>query len=380
MTTSMSDWLDVARAFLPRLADATAPAEHDRQFPSELVQAMAGAGLFRLRLPARYGGAELDHTTYYQVIELVARTNASAAWLIAIGNEAAAGAGYMDGAGADEVFGPDPNVIVAGALKARRCEIQEVHGGSCISGQWALASGCSEASWLGAAVFFTTPSGQPDLRMLLVPRESCMVLDTWDALGLRATSSHDFVIEDAFVPARRQITFPGVSDLPGPLWRGNLRTHLGGVGPVALGVAQSAIDELKRLAADKVPFGSRGSLRDRPSAQSKLAEAEALVRASRAFLYESVDALWQQQLLGAAPAEEQLTVRELAVAHTAQASAQAVRLLFDAAGSDAVYASSRLERAFRDVHVITQHVAGSTNRYEQLGRFLISHDVGDRRQ
>lgn len=28
---------------------------------------------------------------------------------------------------------------------------------------------------------------------------------------------------------------------------------------------------------------------------------------------------------------------------------------------------SRLERAFRDVHVITQHMAGSTMRYEQAG-------------
>ena len=71
-------------------------------------------------------------------------------------------------------------------------------------------------------------------------------------------------------------------------------------------------------------------------------------------------------------------MRELAVVHAAQASAEAVRLMYDAAGSDAVYATSKLERCFRDVHVILQHLAGSSTRYEQLGRFFMGLEMGGR--
>jgi hypothetical protein len=55
------------------------------------------------------------------------------------------------------------------------------------------------------------------------------------------------------------------------------------------------------------------------------------------------------------------------VVNAVQTGAQVVSLMYDAAGSDAVYAASTLERCFRDVHVITQHLAGASNRYEQLG-------------
>ena len=47
--------------------------------------------------------------------------------------------------------------------------------------------------------------------------------------------------------------------------------------------------------------------------------------------------------------------------------------MYDAASSDAVYASSQLEQCFRDAHVITQHLAGSSNRYERLGHYFLEH-------
>ena len=54
-----------------------------------------------------------------------------------------------------------------------------------------------------------------------------------------------------------------------------------------------------------------------------------------------------------------------------RASAEVVRMMYYAAGSHAVYSDSKPERCFRDVHVITPHFAGSSTRYERLGRFFI---------
>ena len=381
-----ADWLEVARQLLPRISDAGEQAERERHFPSELIQAMAEAGLFRLKLPAKYGGAEIDHVTYFRVIEELSRVESSAGWLVMIANESISAGGYLPAKAADEIFVGNPNVILAGGIKSRHDEVRAVDGGYRVQGQWALASGCPEAAWLAVLATVKTdngprlgPAGRPELRLFFLPRADCTILDTWDALGLRATASHDFVVGDAFVPEHRQIVFPNTtSELPGPLWRGDIRSHLGGIGVVSLGIARAAIDELLALAAEKVPVFSRSSLRDRIGAQARVGQAEALVRSARAFVYEIGTAMWQEQLQGHPPTEEQLAVRELAVVHAAQASAEAVRLMYDAAGSDAVYATSKLERCFRDVHVILQHIAGSSTRYEQLGRFFMGLEMSGR--
>jgi len=68
---------------LPRIAAARSQAQRERHYPSALVHEMATAGLFRLKLPAKYGGAEVDHLTYYRVIERLARMDASVGWLVA---------------------------------------------------------------------------------------------------------------------------------------------------------------------------------------------------------------------------------------------------------------------------------------------------------
>src|SRR4029453_2948790 len=117
-TGAPTDWIEVARSVLPRLEASRAQAERDRRMPTELIRAMAEAGLFRLKLPAKYGGPEVDHLTYFRVVEEVSRVDASAGWLVAIANENVSAAGYLPARAADEIFGPDPDAIVAGAIKA----------------------------------------------------------------------------------------------------------------------------------------------------------------------------------------------------------------------------------------------------------------------
>ena len=262
MTTA--DWLEIAGQLLPRISAASKQAERERHFPSQLIQAMAEAGLFRLKLPAKYGGAETDHVTYYSVIEEVSRVESSAGWLVMIANESVSAAGYLPAKAADEIFDGHPNIILAGGIKSRHDDVRAVDGGYRVQGQWALASGCPEATWLAVLATVKTengprlgPGGRPELRLFFLPRADCTILDTWDALGLRATASHDFLVGDAFVPEHRQIVFPSTrSELPGPLWRGDIRSHLGGIGAVSLGIARSAIDELVAIAAEKVPVSS----------------------------------------------------------------------------------------------------------------------------
>jgi hypothetical protein len=67
---------------------------------------------------------------------------------------------------------------------------------------------------------------------------------------------------------------------------------------VALAVARCALDEDTTLIQGKTPAVTTTALRDRASAQMKLAQAEGLWRAGRALLYDTLQAAWETCVAG----------------------------------------------------------------------------------
>src|SRR4051794_28716585 len=63
-------------------ANAAWAAEH-RRLHEETFEALADAGVFRMRIPTRYGGYESDARTMNEVAETIARADGSAAWVAA---------------------------------------------------------------------------------------------------------------------------------------------------------------------------------------------------------------------------------------------------------------------------------------------------------
>jgi alkylation response protein AidB-like acyl-CoA dehydrogenase len=265
---------------------------------------------------------------------------------------------------------------------------EPVQGGYELTGRWGLASGCPEASWFAAAAPIlhdsdTTPqlgaNKAAAVRLFFVPKAACTIAETWDAVGLRGTSSHDFEVRGVFVPEGRHYRLRAPSPLAGPLWRD---TFLGvaahGVAAVSLGVARAAVDELTSLAAAKTPHASSTLLRDRSTIQAKLAQAEALVRSARSFFYETLEDVWQAACDGNSPSPQQSALSLLARTHAAQACAEAVDLMYTAAGSTALYATNRIARCFCDVHAVTQHWVVSPLGWEQAGRAFLGLEMGVR--
>jgi alkylation response protein AidB-like acyl-CoA dehydrogenase len=216
---------------------------------------------------------------------------------------------------------------------------------------------------------------------MLFPRTEASILDTWYVGGLRGTGSHDIAVDGLFVPEAR--SFPLLSSRPreaGTLYRFPLSTLLAvALAPVATGIARAAIDALAQLATEKTPAGTQHLLRERPMVQVDVARAEALLRAARSFLYEAAAEAWE-----AAASEGELPPRQrallrLAASHASLTAAQAVDLMQGAAGGTAIYASSPLERCFRDIHTLTQHAMLSQASYEPAGRMLLGLDPGNPR-
>lgn len=380
--TTPTQPVEAAHALAAGIRDRVAHIERHRRLPTELVHAMADAGLFRLCVPRVFGGLEVDATALVEVIEEIAKADGSAGWCVMIGATSGLVSAYLPDAIAGEVYGP-PHTITGGVF-APHGKAAVVDGGYRVTGRWPFGSGCEHCAWLmGGSVVVDDNSprllanGQPDSRMMLFPAAEVQIIDTWSVSGLRGTGSHDIAVTDLFVPEGRSVSL--LTDhprQPGPLYAFPIFGLLAlGIAGVALGVARSAIDELVRLAAAKTPTGSRKRLGDRAMIQTQVAEAEALYRSARAFLFEAISEAWHAaQGAGAISIAQRGTLR-LAATHATTSAAKVVDLMYTAGGGTSVYATSPLQRFFRDIHVVTQHMMVAPATYELAGRLFLGIDT-----
>ncbi|MBV8453911.1 MAG: hypothetical protein JOZ29_16800, partial [Deltaproteobacteria bacterium] len=259
-------------------------------------------------------------------------------------------------------------------------------GGYRLSGRWRFGSGCQQAD-VFIATAMLCDDGAPvtgangTLEMLQVaalPAADVTILDTWHVSGMRGTGSHDYAVDNLFVPEGLveplRITAPYES---GPLYAVGIFPTFGIVkAAVALGIARHAIEAFKDLAMAKTPAGRTSLLRERPAVQADLARAEACVRSARALLHETAGEIWQSAVAGVPPSTEQRVWLRLAGVDGVQRAIAAVDLMYNAAAASAIFESSPLERCFRDVHVIPAHIVVQPNVYEAAGRVFLDLPPG----
>ena len=99
-----------------------------------------------------------------------------------------------------------------------------------------------------------------------------------------------------------------------------------------------------------------------------------MLQAARAYLYQANEDVWRKGGNGATFDAPTRAAARLASVTAAKLAAQAVDLIYDAAGATSIQTSSDIERCWRDAHAITQHVLLSTGRFEIVGRVLLGLD------
>ena len=109
-------------------------------------------------------------------------------------------------------------------------------------------------------------------------------------------------------------------------------------------------------------------MRERATAQAKLGRAEGLLRSARSFLLDRLAWGWERTVAGEELSLEQRAEVLLACVQAIAASAQAVDLVYSAAGTSAIHKRSRIEQHFRDVNVLRQQGFVSEGRFETVGQ------------
>jgi len=341
-----------AHAIAPSLAARAERYDRDGAFPAEDFTTLRDAGLLGLMVPSHLGGAGATFASYAEVAmalgagngatALIYNMHASVTGALALTPEDVARAlGATDGffTMRDDVLrSAAQGSLYAVAMSERRAgsrlsavetAYEPVDGGWHIRGEKTFCSGAGHADG-----YLVAARREDKVSYFLVPTsDGVKVVETWDSLGMRATASHDLLL-DTTVPAESLVG--GVEGLTLLLAQVMPQWLVASYAAVYVGVAQAAIDAA-------VTHVNERKLARLPAVRARLGRADASVAAAR----EAVRAM--AVAVDSAPGEPETNRwvwrAKLLAGETAMNVAAS---LLEACGTSASRRGHPLERIYRD--------------------------------
>jgi alkylation response protein AidB-like acyl-CoA dehydrogenase len=369
---------ELGARFAPRAAG------HDREntFVHENYHELRAAGYHALAVPGELGGlgANLRQVCYAQA-EL-ARFCGSTALAINMHiyltltnvyrwkNGAAAAEGVLRRAASEGLIlmtsgGSDGLWPTATAVKE--------DGGYRVTGRKRFCSQAPVADVLTTMAAYDDPAEGRVVLAVSIPTGSdgFRIVDSWDTLGMRATSSHDVqldgvLVKEAQVAARRPW---GRLD---PVLRNALIHFAPTSSAVYYGIAAGARDEAVRTIARR-RRGDGEPLAQDPALQRLVGEMDSKLRTAWWALIGGLSELGDDYAY--ALDDDNCNTVLLAKRHVVTAAVEIVDLAMEAVGGSSFYKGSPLERAYRDVRGGTFHPLPPEKTLVLAGRLALGLPV-----
>ena len=378
---AQSDGLRMARSIETVALAEAAPSEKNRSLTAPLVAALWDSGLMQFMNPRVAGGHEPGFAELIETWIEMARQDGSLGW-IGIANipSSCFAAAYLSDEGFDAIFTANNNRVTMGGQFFPNGTGETVEGGYKVTGAWQFGSGTGHSEYVCAG-FLPMDNGQlvmatdvmPLMMVAIVPRAQVTFTDGWHVQGLKGTGSFDYNLQDVFVPVSH--TYPLLTREPlrgGPLYRFGVMPLTGcGHAAWALGVARSAIDDVRELAISKTRMGETSSIAHRLTFQRNLAHHEAIWRAAHRLVVDTFTGFEVEVAAGAPVTPQMRCDMRIAATYATEASREIVQWAHLAAGTTAIREGNRLERAFRDMYTGTQHAFISENIYTEAGKLML---------
>jgi alkylation response protein AidB-like acyl-CoA dehydrogenase len=375
-TSAGDSVLDAAREIEAVILEAGDEADRERRLPARVVDAMLDAGLFQAPAPRDVGGADLDPLTQLELYELVTSIDTATGWNLMIGALSTALVSARVGDDAiDALYAGDDWPIVAGHIVPRGSLERAAGDGFHLTGRWSFASGIHQASWVLSACALAEDdpevSASPDrpaVRVAVTPRSEVVIHDNWHVAGLRGTGSCDYSIDGALV--KPGFTFdPAGEALRGSPWNRTPIPAIGTVGHIAfaLGVCKRVIAELAGGYGSVQRVRARSSISERESVQREIGRAIAMYDGARLLAFDAVRDSWETASQGETPTSAQIQ-REMSATYATDVAVEIASFAYRAAGAQALFDDSPLQRYLRDILAAQQHATVSDANYVSAGR------------
>jgi 3-hydroxy-9,10-secoandrosta-1,3,5(10)-triene-9,17-dione monooxygenase len=354
-----TDMLEGARALVPGLRARREQSDALRRVPDETVAELVALGMLGAATPRELGGTDLGCDVLLDLAIEIGRGDGAAAWCggnWAIHNLMMA---MFPQAAQEEVFAKGLPIVSTGFSPAR-ASMEEVDGGSVVTGQWDFASGVDHAGWV--VVVAMSPTAGPLAH--LVPVGDLTIVDTWFTGGLRGSGSKDVAASGVFVPAHRRMalgdamaaTTVGRELYDSPFFRVPM-TAVFGVGVIGsiLGMALGAIDVFTEATTAKVGGLSGVRVGVRPEVHHRLGETATEVDAAIAVTRRAF-----ADIRLAGETEREITLADRLrwrrdIAWAAKVASEGVTRLFQVGGAHSLWMEDPLHQFYRDISAASHH-------------------------
>lgn len=364
---------------VPVLRQNAAWAEENRRLPDEAIEALADAGIFRLRAPARYGGYEADTRTLLDVATQLGRGDGATAWTASVYWIPTWMTCLFPDHVQDEVFAT-PDVRICGTLSPSGMATP-ADGGIVVNGKWGFITGALHSHWQEIIAVLVGPEGEPAPIMALVPISELQIVDDWHTSGLKGTGSVTTVAQNLFVPQDRVLPL-------GAVLQGQSASSLNAGSPIyrppllpvacassvgtAIGLAHAAKEAFfERLPERKITYTGYTSQREAPL--THLQAADACMKIDEAeFHAQRLAATVDTKAVEGSPWTIAERVRARAdMGATCRLAKEAVDIFNQASGGSSIYNDAPIQRIARDIHAVNMHALMHPDTNAELyGRVL----------
>jgi alkylation response protein AidB-like acyl-CoA dehydrogenase len=359
----------------------TRVSQHDREnsFPFENIEAMKTSGYLNMTLPVELGGGGANLSDFVLAQERLARGDGPTAVAInmhifdmalrsdlwRLGDEKQRV--FLEACARDSLIicsgtsDPRMNTVIGFAgLNDTTRKAERVPGGYRINGRAGFGTLCVCADLFEETAHYDDPEKGPLCLYFTVPAKTpgIKIQNNWDTMSIRASSSHDTVWENVFVPEEN------VTARPARTWDtyNNIFVSwfMTSISACYLGMAQAARDYVAKWASERSQLPFDRPVSHYPGNQFLAAEMEVGLRAARAMLLQTASALSEPSLRANPPLMDVLACEHFVTETAVSVVDKAMRI----AGGAAISRSGPLEQMYRDVRAgIIHPLAG----YDVLG-------------
>jgi alkylation response protein AidB-like acyl-CoA dehydrogenase len=206
-------------------------------------------------------------------------------------------------------------------------------------------------------------------RFVVEPNARIEIVETWDAMGLRSTGSHDIVLREVYVP-HSHIIGRGAMDKAASKATAGAKTNawfMLCVSAVYVGVALAALQSAAVYAKERTPTALGKPIAELESIQRRLGQAELLLHQARTLLYYSAEQ-WDRH------PDRRVELSPMVIAAKVTATNHAVEAVdhcMRVAGGVSMMKTLPLERYYRDVRGGLSHPMNDDQALVMLGRQVV---------
>lgn len=371
----------------PWLRSMQGEAERQRRIPEETVERLQKSNVYCLTTPARFGGADFSARDLFRIYEALGRGCGATAWTV----WASTGGNGWSAAFPTEIVKPvyeapwigNRTCAVGGSTRRLTGTARRVDGGWMIKGVWPFATGGVHASHAYLAVFLDE-ADDSKVGMVLLPKESYVLRNDWDAMGLAATGSGTILIEEElFVTDERFSTPTILMDRLVQLKKKGLGPRPGGLGRSimvgtgnAVGMAEHALEVfLEGIGKKAIAYSPYARQQDAPVTHLNVGYVKMQIKAARCVAEAALDDLDRLYEAGGDVSPADVIRYHADAAYVWDTCAAAIDTLFKASGASGIVKKQPLQLIARNCRAGSMHAVHNIQTcMENYGRRLCGID------